>query len=213
MSPGSIVFSGIGHWISLIFQPAGSFHFTSVGRPASPENFQYVCQPGAIRSSNPTVKGFPGTTTFVSARSSALTSSFPWYVWPCPCGARAKSDKQTIEYAASRNAVNILLGSTRRCSRQSAPAGRSRGELGRHNLWNNEDLIGPWIFYFAARHVAAYIDISSTRIERADDVPRFARNRFGCWKFCLWRGSVRRRQRFRFCLRGFLATHARSSAR
>jgi hypothetical protein len=40
MSPGSIVFSGIGHWMSPIFQPGGSFHFSSVGKPASPENFQ-----------------------------------------------------------------------------------------------------------------------------------------------------------------------------
>src|SRR5438094_7963392 len=88
-----------------------------------------------------------------------------------------------------------------------APPARHR------NLWNNEDLIGPWIFYFAAGYVAAYIDISSTRIERADDVPRFARNRFSCWKFCLWKGGVRRRRWFRVGLRCFLATHTWSSPR
>src|SRR6266446_4155200 len=90
-------------------------------------------------------------------------------------------------------------------------AGRTPPAM-RRNLWNNEDLIGPWIFYFAAGYVAAYIDISSARIEGADDVSRFARNRFSCRKFCLWRGSVRRRRRFRFYLRGFLATHPWSSA-
>jgi len=60
-----------------------------------------------------------------------------------------------------------------------------RGELGRHNLWNNEDLIGPRVFYFAAGYIAADIDISSARIEGADDVPRFARNRFSGRKFQL----------------------------
>src|SRR5205807_10043435 len=44
----SFVFSGIGHWISPAFQPTGKFHLISVGRPASPGNFQYMCQPGAI---------------------------------------------------------------------------------------------------------------------------------------------------------------------
>jgi hypothetical protein len=77
MSPGSIVFNGIGHLISPVFQPGGSFQFNSVGSPASPENFQYVCQPGAIRSSRPTVNGLPGTIAFVSARSVAVTSCFP----------------------------------------------------------------------------------------------------------------------------------------
>src|SRR2546430_16450839 len=101
MSPGSIVFSGIGHWISLIFQPGGSFHFNSVGRPASPENFQYVCQPGAIRSSKPTVNGFPGTIALVSASSSGFTSCFPWYVWPKQCGSMAKINQQAIKHVAS----------------------------------------------------------------------------------------------------------------
>ena len=119
MSPGSIVFNGIGHWISLIFQPAGSFHFASVGRPASPENFQYVCQPGAIRSSNPTMNGLPGTTAVVSASSSGFTSCFPWYVWPRQCGARTGISHASIKRTASLEASLMLLPTTRARSQQS----------------------------------------------------------------------------------------------
>ena len=77
---------------------------------------------------------------------------------------------------------------------------------------NDEDLIGPGVLYFATRHITAYIDISSTRIERTEDVSRFARNRFSRWKFPSWSGSVRWR-RFWFCLRCLLVRRARSGTR
>src|SRR5262245_41474670 len=124
MSPGSIVFRGIGHWMSPIFQPCGSFHFSSVGRPASPEKFQYVCQPGTIRSNKPMLNGLPGTTAFVSAKSSALTSCFPWYVWAVPLGATAKIPQESSESRASFEADGIQLRYIRCSLRQSVNCSR-----------------------------------------------------------------------------------------
>jgi hypothetical protein len=54
-----------------------------------------------------------------------------------------------------------------------------------NTLWNDEYLIGPRILDFAAGCIAAYIDVSSTRIEGANNVSGFARNRLGGWKFTL----------------------------
>src|SRR6266516_3659175 len=74
-------------------------------------------------------------------------------------------------------------------------------------LWNNEDFIGPRIFYFAARCVTAYIDISSACIEGAEDVSRLVGDRLSYRKFQLCRGSARQWRRLWFSLRRLLATH------
>jgi hypothetical protein len=52
MSPGSIVFSGIGHWMSPIFQPGGSFHFSSVFPGRFGQGLVVQQQPAASRAAN-----------------------------------------------------------------------------------------------------------------------------------------------------------------
>jgi hypothetical protein len=60
-------------------------------------------------------------------------------------------------------------------------------------LWNDEYLIGPRIFCFAAGRVAAYVDVSPFRIEGTKDVSGLARHRFSRWKHGFGgRGSDRR---------------------
>ena len=49
-------------------------------------------------------------------------------------------------------------------------------------LWNDEYLIGPRIFCFAAGWVTAYVDVSPFRIEGADDVSGLARHRLSRWE-------------------------------
>ena len=49
-------------------------------------------------------------------------------------------------------------------------------------LWNDEYLIGPRIFCFAAGWVAPYVDVSPFRIEGTKDVSGLARHRFSRWK-------------------------------
>src|ERR1700736_34762 len=108
MSPGTFVLSGIGHWISPTFQPGDKFHLISVGRPASPENFQYVCQPGAIRRRSPAVKGLPGTIAEVLAMSEALTNSLPWKVWPATECAR-KIAEAAIDRWRAKSILTITI--------------------------------------------------------------------------------------------------------
>ena len=43
-------------------------------------------------------------------------------------------------------------------------------------LWNDEYLIGPGVLDFAARRITAYVHISPTGIEWADDVSGLVRN-------------------------------------
>ena len=46
------------------------------------------------------------------------------------------------------------------------------------DLWNDKNLIGPWIFYFSPRRVTAHIDIPSTGIKWTENVPRLFRHGF-----------------------------------
>src|SRR5260370_42656283 len=67
------------------------------------------------------------------------------------------------------------------------------GALMAECLWNDEYLIGPRIFCFAAGWVAPYVDVSPFRIEGTKDVSGLARRRFSRWKDGFGgRGSERR---------------------
>src|SRR5947207_9271633 len=99
MSPGSLSLCGIGHWISPTFQPGGNFHLISVGKPASPENFQYVCQPGVILKRSPIVNGFPGMTALASATSVALTICLPSYTCATVRGTPSIDNSTTPQLA------------------------------------------------------------------------------------------------------------------
>ena len=55
--------------------------------------------------------------------------------------------------------------------------------------WNDEYLIGPRIFCFAAGWVTAYVDVSPPRIEGAKDVSGLARHRLSRWQHGFGRGG------------------------
>jgi len=70
----------------------------------------------------------------------------------------------------------------------TSPTGRCTETLG---LWNNENLIGPRIFYFGSGGVTAHIDIPSAGIEWTEHVSRLVRYRLGSGKFRLSGGTSR----------------------
>jgi hypothetical protein len=85
-------------------------------------------------------------------------------------------------------------------------------------LWNDENLVGPWIFYFAAGWVAAYVDVSPFGIEGTRDVSGLARYRFSRWKHRFPRVGSERRWRGawfphdRLCTEGNLSKRAARTA-
>src|ERR1700756_2789548 len=58
-------------------------------------------------------------------------------------------------------------------------------------LRNDEYLIGPRIFCFAAGWVTAYVDVPPLRIEGANDVSGLARHRLSSWERRFGRGRIR----------------------
>ena len=69
---------------------------------------------------------------------------------------------------------------------------RDAGALMAERLWNDEYLIGPRIFCFAAGWVAAYVNVSPLCVEGTKDVSGLARHRLSRWKHGFGRGGSER---------------------
>ena len=104
----SLCFCGVGQPICSAVQRRGNFHSTLGAKPESPENCQYVCQPGSCLSKMPislVARGIPAVCRDTSCTVTVLG-------WPPPAKGEPVPAEPAPKPVGAANATDAAVGSS-----------------------------------------------------------------------------------------------------